>query len=41
VNGRISNNRGVVNITVTKDSIIQRLVARAKEEVGNIVDLNL
>jgi ribose 1,5-bisphosphokinase PhnN len=41
VNRRISNNRGVVNITIAKDSIVQRLVIRAKEEVSNIADLNL
>jgi hypothetical protein len=41
VNGRTSNNRGVVDVTVTEDSVVRRLVARAKEEVGDTADLNL
>jgi hypothetical protein len=41
VNRRTSDNRGVVDVTVTEDSVVQRLVARAKEEVGDMADLNL
>jgi hypothetical protein len=41
VNGRTSDNRGVVDVTVTEDSVVRRLVARAKEEVGDTADLNL
>jgi hypothetical protein len=41
VNRRTSDNRGVVDVTVTEDSIVRRLVARAKEEVSDTVDLNL
>ena len=41
VNSYISNNRGVIIDTSTKDSVIRGLVIRAEEVVSNLIDINL